>query len=59
MSASAYLDLEERRNRYIGDDLYNASRADMFLPTKNKNQTKKKKDCRLFATRVPKQVRDV
>jgi len=35
------LELEERRNRYIGDDLYNASRADMFLPTKTKNQKKR------------------
>jgi len=52
------LDLEERRNRYIGDDLYNASRADMFLPTKTKNQTKEK-DSRLFATRFPKRVRAV
>jgi len=33
---------------YIGDDLYDASRAYMFLPTKNKN---KKKDRWLFATR--------
>ena len=58
MSASAYLDLEERNYRYIGDDLYNASRADVFLPTKTK-RPQKKKDSRLFATRVSKWVRDV
>ena len=50
------LDLEERSDRNVGDDLHNASCADIFLPNKNK---KKNKDSRLFATRVSKRVRDV
>jgi len=37
------VDLEERRNRYIGYDLYNASRPKIKT---------KKKDVRLFTTRV-------
>ena len=41
--------VSDEKKSYIGDNLYNASRADMFLPTK---KNRKRRYGRLFATRV-------